>query len=176
MTDTLSLTPTEEVILDALCARYRTGEHLWTFSSKVAPAARKLVEKGLVHDLGNINENTIRLSLTDKAKADRLDPRFDPPERRRIQVTVEVDTDDIKHVLAFVSNKHMPPPRGDSGMIEKWLGFAQQQRVWGETERYWEVVGRMPPGLAWAYLKSHEDGGEEELRSLLDAAEATDET
>jgi hypothetical protein len=164
------LTPTEEVILDALIARWRLGEQLWTFSKQLVPAARKLVNKGLVDDLGSITGQDIRLRLTDEGRKRFSDPLYDPPERRTLNVKVEVDTDDIRNVLSYHSNKIMPPPRGDSGMAERWLKLADEQHYFGETERYWDVISRMPTGLAWAYLKANEKGGVKELKTLLAAA------
>lgn len=165
------LTPTEEAILEVLVARWRLGEQLWTFQSMLRPAARKLVEKGLVHDLGSATGQDIRLRLTETAQKRFGNPMYDPPQRRQLRVKVEVDTDDIRNVLAYHSNDFMPPPRGDSGAAERWMGLADEQLRYGETERYWHFVGSMPTGLAWAYLKAKEKGGIKELKSVLAAAE-----
>lgn len=171
----VALTPTEEVIIEALVARWRLGEQLWTFRSSLRQAANKLVEKGLVHDLGSTTGQDIRLRLTDAAQKRFGNPMYDPPERRQIKVKVEVDTDDIRNVLAYHSNDFMPPPRGDSGAAERWMKLADEQLRWGQTERYWHFVGSMPTGLAWAYLKAQEKGGVKELKSLLEAAEEVPE-
>jgi DNA-binding MarR family transcriptional regulator len=63
------LTPTEELVLDVLAARYRTGAHLWTLDSRVAPAVRRLEAAGLVTSIHGITDNTIRASLTAAGRA-----------------------------------------------------------------------------------------------------------
>lgn len=63
----LSFTPTEDLILDVLVARYRLGDTLWTFSSRNAPALRKLEKKSLVHVHSGVIENTVRASLSEHA-------------------------------------------------------------------------------------------------------------
>ena len=76
-------TPTEDLVLDVLVARYRLGEHLWTFDSHVASAPiRKLAEKGWVNEMHGITENTVRAYLTDKAVARFLTFKYIPPIAR----------------------------------------------------------------------------------------------
>jgi hypothetical protein len=60
-------TPTEELILDILVARYRLGDTLWTFESRNMAALRKLEARGLIETTSGVTENTIRASLTDAA-------------------------------------------------------------------------------------------------------------
>jgi hypothetical protein len=63
-------TPTESLIIDVLVARYRLGDTLWTFDSRNMPALRKLEDRGLVHTLSGVTENTVRAQLSDKAVRD----------------------------------------------------------------------------------------------------------
>lgn len=50
--------------MDVLAARLRTGEHLWTFSSRHTKAAETLETRGLVNVMSGAVEHTIRVSLT----------------------------------------------------------------------------------------------------------------
>lgn len=75
-------TPTENLVLEVLVARYRLGEHLWTFDSRAAPAVRKLAGAGWVHELNGVTENTVRASLTNKAVARFLSFPYIPPFAR----------------------------------------------------------------------------------------------
>lgn len=73
-------TPTENLVLDVLVARYRLGEQLWTFDSYVASAPiDKLARKGWVYALDGITGNTVRAALTDKAIARFLSFKYIPP-------------------------------------------------------------------------------------------------
>lgn len=60
-------TPTEDLILDVLVARYRLGTTLWTFPSHVRPALLRLQEKSLVTVNSGVTAKTLRASLTDRA-------------------------------------------------------------------------------------------------------------
>jgi len=62
--DEVALTPTEELILDVLAARFRTGESVWTFGSRTHAAAASLERKGLVALMAGQVERTYRASLT----------------------------------------------------------------------------------------------------------------
>lgn len=60
-------TPTEDLIIALLVARYRLGDTLWTFESRNMPTLRKLETKGFVEIISGATENTVRVSLSDKA-------------------------------------------------------------------------------------------------------------
>jgi DNA-binding MarR family transcriptional regulator len=62
---THGLTPTQDLIMDVLAARLRTGEHLWTFSSRQTQTAEALETRGLVSVMSGAVEYTIRVRLTD---------------------------------------------------------------------------------------------------------------
>lgn len=61
-----ALSPTRQLILELLMARWRLGENLWTFDSRLTPQIKYLEEKGWLTMMGGIVENTVRASLTDK--------------------------------------------------------------------------------------------------------------
>lgn len=59
------LTPTEDLVVEVLVARYRLGEVLWTFDSKVSKQIKSLEKKGIVNSMHGIVENSVRASFTD---------------------------------------------------------------------------------------------------------------
>lgn len=61
------MTPTEELIIEVLIARTRTGETLWTFDSKLTPQLKSLESKNLITFMRGIVQNTVRASLTGEA-------------------------------------------------------------------------------------------------------------
>jgi len=73
----IDLTPTEELMMDVLAARHRLGETLWTFSSRLTPAAKKLGARGLAHWKSGVVEKTIQVWLTEEGKKAWLSPTFD---------------------------------------------------------------------------------------------------
>lgn len=75
------MTPTEELVMEVLAARYRLGEHLWTFSAgpTIYKAFRSLEAQGLIGWKGGITEKTCRAWLTDAGKTEMLDPEYVPP-------------------------------------------------------------------------------------------------
>lgn len=73
------LTPTEDLCLEVLAARYRLGENHWTFDSRHKPALLKLHSRGLVTVMHGVMENTCRASLTEEGKAEYVDGKYEPP-------------------------------------------------------------------------------------------------
>lgn len=45
---TYTYTPTESLILEVLTARWRLGEHAWTFQSRLKPQLEQLERRGLI--------------------------------------------------------------------------------------------------------------------------------
>lgn len=76
----MKLTPTEELILDVLAARYRLGETLWTFSSRHSKALDSLEAKKLISGMHGITENTLRASLTELGKKYALSSTYTPQQ------------------------------------------------------------------------------------------------
>lgn len=62
-----ALTPSQDLILEVLTARYRLGETSWPFSTKHSKAIRELDALGLVQESSGPVEKTIRVYLTNKA-------------------------------------------------------------------------------------------------------------
>lgn len=60
-------TPTEELIVDVLVARYRLGDTLWHFDSRNKPALRRLDAKHIIIMDSGAVENTVRAALSHDA-------------------------------------------------------------------------------------------------------------
>lgn len=80
--DSDSLPPTQYLILEVLAARYRTGESYWTFPDRLAPAARKLEEVGLVWLRSGPVPNCFEARLTDDGKTACLSGEYVAPADR----------------------------------------------------------------------------------------------
>jgi len=81
--DSSTLTPTEDLVMEVLAARYRLGERLWTFDSRCRPAIRRLAARGLANEIHGMVENTIRASLTDEGRAAYVTADYVPPILRK---------------------------------------------------------------------------------------------
>lgn len=64
MTENFKLTPTQDLLLEVLIARYRLGESYWTFDSRHKKMLEALASLGLVTVMHGIVENSVRASLT----------------------------------------------------------------------------------------------------------------
>jgi hypothetical protein len=73
------LTPSEDLMIEALIARARLGETLWTFDSRHKATAEKLEAKGLVHWKHGVVDKTIMVFLTSKSKKEWLSHKYVPP-------------------------------------------------------------------------------------------------
>jgi DNA-binding MarR family transcriptional regulator len=91
----MKLTPTEDLCLELLAARYRTGEDLWTFDSRHKRALESLQDKGLVNVVHGIVPKTVRASLTEDGKKEGLSDSYVPPIKRRPQ------PDDLRPYLVW---------------------------------------------------------------------------
>lgn len=78
----MRLTPTQDLVMEVLAARYRCGEFLWTFDSRHKKTIRDLAQLGLVHEAGGVVEHTVRARLSDAGKAIYLLDTYIPPNRR----------------------------------------------------------------------------------------------
>lgn len=67
MTENFKLTPTQDLLLEVLIARYRLGESYWTFDSRHKKMLEALASLGLVTVMHGNVEYTVRASLTDLA-------------------------------------------------------------------------------------------------------------
>jgi hypothetical protein len=75
----MKLTPTQDLLLGVLAARYRCGELLWTFESRHKKTIRELAQLGLVMEASGVTENTVRAALTDAGRAIYLIDTYEIP-------------------------------------------------------------------------------------------------
>lgn len=75
----LDLSPTEDLVMEVLAARYRLGEYVWTFDSRQAKAINSLALRGLATPIHGIVEHTVRAALTDNGRAEYVTARYRPP-------------------------------------------------------------------------------------------------
>ena len=78
-TASFSPTPTQDLILEVLAARYRLGESLWTFDSRHKTALRQLEEARLVNVIHGTVLQTVRASLTEQGIAESLTNAYTAP-------------------------------------------------------------------------------------------------
>lgn len=86
------MTPTEELILEVLAARYRTGESHWTFETHHAPALRRLEERGLV-TVRPAPTPHLQARLTEAGRRECLMEGWRPPHERITEGIAEDLTD-----------------------------------------------------------------------------------
>ncbi|GAB7053230.1 hypothetical protein [Catenuloplanes indicus] len=97
--DVDQLPPTQALLLEVLAARYRLGEHLWTFPSSCTSAARGLSGRGLIGWKGGVAPRTIQAWLTDAGRQVCLLDGYEPApvkaareaERKRIAYRIRAE-------------------------------------------------------------------------------------
>ncbi|GGM52651.1 hypothetical protein ACFFX1_55430 [Dactylosporangium sucinum] len=74
------LPPTQYLILEILAARYRLGEHTWSFPSRLGAAGEALAALGLIVWTSHPAPDARRAWLTDAGKAAMLTGDYQPPD------------------------------------------------------------------------------------------------
>ncbi|WP_088319873.1 hypothetical protein [Kineosporia sp. R_H_3] len=77
--DELTLTPTQNLVMEVLAARWREGWSVWTFEARHRRTLEQLAALGLVHEKSGVVEKTWLGWLTDEGKAAVLSPTYQPP-------------------------------------------------------------------------------------------------
>lgn len=97
MNDNNKLPPTQYLILEVLAARYRTGEHLWTFPVSVGKQLRELEAAGLVSLMNGVAPRTHRAKLTEKGIRATIETGYSPPHLTLAEAidTLPVTNDDM---------------------------------------------------------------------------------
>lgn len=97
--DADTLTPTQELVMEVLAARYRLGEYIWTFTSRVKKSVTELESAGLVGWKGGIVEKTIRVWLTEAGKEAFLSATYEPPIFEKIRSdSARALADEVKRI------------------------------------------------------------------------------
>lgn len=95
------LTPSEDLAIDVLLARYRLGENLWTFESRHKKTLDKLAARGYVSVIHGIVEKTVRASLTELGKRKFFDgSRYVSPLEEEVE-----ELKRKKHTEAFAPRR-----------------------------------------------------------------------
>ena len=129
------LPPTQYLMLEVLAARYRLGEHWWTFPDRLKPAARALEQAGLVDIWSGQVENTFRAVFTEAGRAAAVADCYVPPDQRALQlisdrvlgVTDPADVDDEERI--------------PFGAIRAALAYGASRRQYSGP-RWWEAAIR----------------------------------
>lgn len=143
--DVDSLPPTQYLILDVLAARYRTGEHVWTFPTMpaIVAAARRLERLGLVDVENTGKPATKRVRLTDAGKTAVLSEEYQPPK----------PFPDTVRVVVVVNQANASKPFGmatvhgmtcDNGEAQQWVRDLVAQH--GDPLAATMTVGLVRPG------------------------------
>jgi hypothetical protein len=78
------VSPSEDLMMEVLAARYRLGEQIWTFANSTKPTARKLEKRGWITMYSGQVERTYRAGLSvEGIKAWQLDRPYVPPRPPR---------------------------------------------------------------------------------------------
>lgn len=130
----MKVTPTQNLLLEVLAARYRLGEHLWTFEARHAHQLEKLADLELVDVLSGVSEGTVRAMLTEKGREEVLSDSYTPPQRHE------------KEEFAVESRSHAGGPwdRIDTGQH----GSSRHGRPYTRAEAEAEVRTAMK-NLGW---------------------------
>lgn len=86
------LPPTQYLIMEVLAARHRTGEHTWTFPTRLRPHLRHLATAGLIDWKAGTVHGTALAWLTDTGRSQALGADYTPPaDRAPVRVVVVVN-------------------------------------------------------------------------------------
>ena len=89
MTDPVHVTPTEDLLMEILAARYRLGEHLWTFDLRHKKPLERLEAKGLVTVLHGIVDQSLRASMTQAGIDTYVSKTYESP----LETKLKIETD-----------------------------------------------------------------------------------
>jgi hypothetical protein len=87
------LTPTQELVIETLQARYRLGHSFWTFDTKIRSVIRQLETGGWVFTMSGVTENSIRVGLSPRAMHELFSESdyVSPLEKENIDLTSRLE-------------------------------------------------------------------------------------
>lgn len=86
MSDPVHVTPTEDLLMEVLSARYRLGENLWTFDLRHKKALERLEAKGLVTVLHGIVDHSLRASMTLTGVSMYVSDSYESPFEAKLKI------------------------------------------------------------------------------------------
>lgn len=99
--DVDTLPPTQYLVLDVLAARFRAGESMWTFPSRLGAALYALGQAGLVNSQRGSRPRTYQAWLTDAGRDAVLDLSYQLPVPTLATAIDTLPTKD-EHYLAWM--------------------------------------------------------------------------
>jgi hypothetical protein len=112
-----AITPTQELLLEVLAARYRCGEQIWTFSKRFSGPLDDLASKGYVYAMHGVVGGTVRAGLTSDGKERVLFADYIPGGRTLWNDGSHVEN--VKRMLLVGQDLAMGRPRNESA-FEGW--------------------------------------------------------
>lgn len=120
--DTDALPPTQHLIMEVLAARYRLGEMLWTFPSRLRSQIEALGRAGLIGSKSGVVEHTMQAWLTDAGKRAALSDTYKPPQPQTHILTWDYrqqpDLDALSRAVAAMSDGTVHVRQVDTGSDE----------------------------------------------------------
>jgi hypothetical protein len=83
------MTPTQDLFLEALSGRIRSGEKVWTFDSRHRNIAEALAEAGLVWWKHGTVERTILVGFTERGRSAVLSSDYHTPIEKQLRKLIE---------------------------------------------------------------------------------------
>ena len=83
------VTPIEDLLMEVLAARYRLGEHLWTFDLRHKKALERLEAKGLVTVLHGIVDHSLRASMTRAGIDMYVSKTYEAPLEAKLKIEID---------------------------------------------------------------------------------------
>lgn len=103
------LSPTQELMLEVLAARYRLGEWVWPFDSRLSAHARKLADLGYIRLIDGNVPKTFRATLTDRGVKRGTDPLYEPAYFRKVLFTDS--NDPFERQAEYLLGYHAKDPK-----------------------------------------------------------------
>lgn len=122
-----TLPPTQQLLLETLAARLRLGHTHWTFSHRCAPAAKALVDDGLITTRSGPLPGRFEARLTTTGQTATLDPDYTPPGQAKKRNHIDAPT--------FLLLRHACIPLWHAfGGMPYLVGSALQRPDWRDVD------------------------------------------
>lgn len=141
MADIDTLPPTQYLIMEVLAARYRLGEHMWTFPDRLRPALNALQERGLIWWRSAPTPHDVQAYLTDEGRAAATSAAYQVPADRQY-------TDLLGSISLYIPweyvTKQLTTPQKElfADAVDAWSarlndGEPEELRVESGARRWW---------------------------------------
>lgn len=79
------LTPTEELVMEVLSARYRLGETQWSMSTKHGKSLAALADKGMLTFRSGVTERTYLVQMTEEGRTEYVTKGYTAPLEKQLR-------------------------------------------------------------------------------------------